>query len=65
MNIIKRRFARLFENMIAFGIGAVIICLAQGMSPAEIVDLALSNAHKLPEMVPELVGQVFAAGFLG
>ncbi|RFB04881.1 hypothetical protein [Parvularcula marina] len=65
MNMIRRRIARLFENMIAFCIGAVIICLANGMSPAEIVDLALTNAHKLPAAVPDMVSQIFAAGFLG
>lgn len=65
MNTIRRRLNRLFENLVAFAVGAVIICLANGMSPAEIVDLALANAHKVPEMVPELVGDVFAAGFLG
>ena len=65
MNIIRRRFARTFENLIAFAIGAVIVCLANGMSPAEIAELAWDKAHMVPEVLPEFIAQTVTAAFLG
>lgn len=63
MNTIRRRFARLTENMVAFAIGAVIVCLANGMSPAEMVDLALANMDQAPEKLPEILTSIFRTAF--
>jgi hypothetical protein len=65
MHTLRRRTARLFENMIAAGVGAIIVCLINGMSPQEIVALAVDNAHRIPDALPGLVAQVFGPGFLG
>lgn len=64
MSVLRRRFARMIENIIAFAVGAVIVCLINGMSPVEIAELAWANAHVIPEKLPEFVAEAFATGFL-
>lgn len=65
MQLIRRRIARLFENLIAAGVGALVVCLARGMTPSEIVAAVQANAHKIPDALPKMVQMIFAPGFLG
>lgn len=60
MYSLRRRVARVSENLFAALVGAFVVALAQGMTPMEIVDYAVLNAHKLPELVQSLVIQAFA-----
>lgn len=65
MGIIRRRIGRLFENLIAFGVGAVVVCLARGMTVGEIWQMAQSNAHRLPDLIGPMVSQILAPGVVG
>ena len=62
--MIRHRISRIFENLFAMAIGAVIVALVNGMPPAEILDLALTNADKLPGLVSNMVTETFGTDIL-